>query len=396
MTNNQWDDNKLENLLHSMPKIEDNRTKEQILDRLKQDQRLKKRRRINPRKWMPVIVAAAALLLLGLIVPSMLNSHDGAMEKSGAPRSLQEDRAFDAKTEKTEEAETFDASATKESTAIIFAAVDSHVLLADEVVDYIPLQVGLVESANVIPITFLIPDSRVQADFPAGNPTSVELYNKYAEEIPEEELGFEDYHPYKGTLYEENGILRHQIPAEHKYDLSSAANEVYYNSMRDTFSEFEKLLLVDEKGNQTSFESIGKSDAEEWKKTFPYYKYTMPSGKVYLAPYAPAAAVDTVDAGLMEMKNVNGNIVASLIPENVDYDVSLEDDIAVITFKEQLDVNAFEQNVINQMIEGFMLTARSYGKQVRLENVVQESFDNYDLSTALPMPIGSNPTLFTQ
>ena len=28
MTNNQWDDDKLEKLLHSMPKIEDKRSKE--------------------------------------------------------------------------------------------------------------------------------------------------------------------------------------------------------------------------------------------------------------------------------------------------------------------------------------------------------------------------------
>ena len=42
MTNNQWDDDKLEKLLHSMPKIEDNRSKEQVLENLKKDQRLKK------------------------------------------------------------------------------------------------------------------------------------------------------------------------------------------------------------------------------------------------------------------------------------------------------------------------------------------------------------------
>ncbi len=73
----------------------------------------------------------------------------------------------------------------------------------------------------------------------------------------------------------------------------------------------------------------------------------------------------------------------------------VEDEIAVITFKEQLDVNAFDQNEMNQMIEGFMLTAKGYDKQVRLENVVQESFGKYDLTEVLPMPIGSNPTWFT-
>ena len=51
----------------------------------------------------------------------------------------------------------------------------------------------------------------------------------------------------------------------------------YYNSMRETFSEFEKVRLEDENGNPTSFESVGKSE-EDLKKTFPYYRYYMPSG----------------------------------------------------------------------------------------------------------------------
>ena len=42
MTNNQWNDDKLEKLLHSMPKIEDNRSKEQILENLKKDRRAEK------------------------------------------------------------------------------------------------------------------------------------------------------------------------------------------------------------------------------------------------------------------------------------------------------------------------------------------------------------------
>ena len=38
--------------------------------------------------------------------------------------------------------------------------------------------------------------------------------------------------------------------------------------------------------------------------------------------------------------------------------------------------HAYDQNELNQMIEGFMLTARGYGMQVRLENVVQENVTN--------------------
>lgn len=399
MTNNQWDDDKLESLLHSMPKIEDDRSKEQIFDRLKQDQRLKKPRRMNPKKWMPIIVAAAALLLFGLIVPSMLNHNEGAIEDSSAPQAFKTGPEIESSTENetTEEAaDIFGVSEAKESRAMNFAAFESHVVLADELHDAQAFQVGLVESANVVPITFLIPESVIHSDFPQGNPTVVELYNKYAAELPEAELGFDDYHPYKGKLYVENGILHHQIPDGHTYDLSSATSEVYFKSMRDTFSDFDKLQLIDGNGNPTSFTSSGKSKAYELKQPFPYYRYTMPSGKLYLAPYNPVNSTDTVAEGLAAMKEVNGDIVESLVPENVDYDVRMDDEEAVITFKERLDVTAFDQSALNQMIEGFMLTAKEYDKQIRLENVVQESFGNYDLTKALPKPIGSNPTWFTQ
>ena len=46
----------------------------------------------------------------------------------------------------------------------------------------LPFHIGLVEAANVIPLTFLIPESLVQSDFPEGNPNSIDLYNKYASE----------------------------------------------------------------------------------------------------------------------------------------------------------------------------------------------------------------------
>ena len=394
MTNNQWDDDKLEKLLHSMPKFEDNRSKEQILVNLKKDQRLKNTRRMNPKKWLPIIVAVAALVLLSLLVPSMLNNQDRTMEDSEP--SIFNERAIDSSENETmESADTFDTSSGKESAAITFSTVESNVVLADELYDTTTFHIGLVEAANVIPVTFLIPDSIIKSDFSKGNPTSIDLYNKYAEQILEEELGFDEYHPYKGTLYGEDGIIYHQIPTDHSYDLSGASVGTYYNSMRETFTEFGTLRLEDDNGNPASFESVGKSE-EDLKKRYPYFKYVMPSGKTYLIPYEAAVSTETVAEALAAMKEANGNIVEVLIPENVDYDVRVEDDIAVITFKEQLDVTTYEQNELNQMIEGFMLTAKGYGKQVQLENVLQETFSKYDLTDALPMPIGSNPLFFTQ
>ena len=44
----------------------------EILARLKQDERLNIPRRKKSKKWMPALVAVAALLVIGLLIPSML------------------------------------------------------------------------------------------------------------------------------------------------------------------------------------------------------------------------------------------------------------------------------------------------------------------------------------
>ena len=51
---------------------QDNRPKSEILARLKQDERLNTPHRKKTKKWMPAFVAVAALLFIGLLVPSML------------------------------------------------------------------------------------------------------------------------------------------------------------------------------------------------------------------------------------------------------------------------------------------------------------------------------------
>ena len=80
MTDNKWNDNKIEELLGNMPDIQDKRSESDILARLQQDERLQQTSRRKKRKrWMPALVAVAALLMIGILVPSMLRQHEGAL-----------------------------------------------------------------------------------------------------------------------------------------------------------------------------------------------------------------------------------------------------------------------------------------------------------------------------
>lgn len=402
MADNEWNDNKIEELLGAMPDVQDKRSESDILARLKQDERLQQVPRRKKRKgWMPVFVAVAALLMIGILVPSMLRQQDGAMssKESSDAMTTSERADIPVQDHAGEETALFRSKMEKED-ASTFSAIQmdttSYVVLPDDLNGMYPFRIGLTQAAISIPVTFLLTDERVKTDFPDGEPDSVALYHRYAAEIPETDFGFDDYHPYVGEVTLEGDTVVHQVPEGHMYDRSSATLEVYNHSIQDTFTDHAQFKTVDERGELANFDQVGKTtvrNIEAGKSPLPYYKYVMPSGQIYLIPYN-AETTDTVEQALLAMKDVHNDIVETVVPSDVTYKVQEENGVAVITFDRPLDLNALAPDEANAMIEGFMLTASNYDQQVRLKNSVQTHFGKYDLTTALPEPLGPNPIPF--
>ncbi|MEK5039285.1 hypothetical protein [Sporosarcina sp. FSL K6-3457] len=341
MADNKWDDSKIDSLLGNMPDIRDERLKSDILMRLQQDERLHLPRRNNIKKWMPALVAVAALLIFSMIIPSMLRQNDSALDKASESASMKMDQA-EMLMESEEEAgvTATDAGAGAETFNAATARMlpENHVLLQEDLQGFQPLQMGLVVDAHiVVPTTLLIPEERIAVDFPEGEPDYATLYNRYATGIPEEELGLDNIQP------------NHELSA--------------------------------------TMDFIASENAQ------PYYKTVTPSGQIYLIP-SEAVDVLTVEQALLAMKDVQNDRVEALVPQHIVYSVKEQEGVAVISFTEPLDLSLMDQGVVNLMVEGFMLTAKNFNKQVRLENVVQDTFLRYDLTTVLPKPVGVNPTYF--
>ncbi|MDN4607308.1 hypothetical protein [Sporosarcina highlanderae] len=395
MANNQWNDDKLEKLLHSMPKIKDDRPSSEILERLKKDDRMKEARRPKVKKWIPSIVAVAALLLLSLLVPSMLK---GSRDMVSEP--IMNNESFSAKQSITmdnhaesdsveEESEADSVEATTFSTRTL-AGRESHVVLKDEHEDIIFFNFGLIHEANVVPVTILIQNDRVKADLGIDNPDSIALYKQYAGVFDEESYGFDDYHPYKGSLSNSANSVIHELPANHGYDMSPATLSSYTDSARATFTDYEDFEVVDEEGKPMVFDYIGKGMDFSLNRQSPYFKYIMPSGEVYLIPYEHGDS-KTVTEALLAMKKAENDIVKEVIPAGVDYQVTEEDGIVSVTFDSQIDLTEISQEEALEMIEGLMLTAGSYNMQIQLQNTKQSHFIYYDLTKPLPKPVGANP-----
>lgn len=347
MTDNKWDNSKIDSLLGSMPDIRDERLKSDILMRLNQDERLHPPRRTISKKWIPALAAVAALLIFCLFIPSMLRQNDSAMYDNvnelpaitSGQAKMSMDNAADGKEDESTEA----ASADKPeafSEALNRMVPENHILLQEDLQGFQPLQVELVADAETtVPITFLIPTERVATDFPQGQPDNETLSNEYATTIPETVSGFEEY---------------------------------YVNN--------EASIQIEQDTNENPQ---------------PYYKMVMPSGQLYLLP-SETGHVLTVEGALLAMKEVQNEPLEKLVPETIMYDVREQDGVAILTFIEPLDLSVMDQDEAIAMLEGFMLTAKNFNKRVRLENVIQTTFLRYDLTTVLPEPVGANPIYFSE
>lgn len=397
MDEQKWTDDKMEKLFKEMPDLKDARSKEEILDKLKEDKRIEPP--IEPKRkkpWLPASVVVAALLVLSFLLPSMLNGDkhemDQTMEITVESGNVEEQ--FPAR----EHSETYDTeSATNEESveAEMFSQKSdpgSHILLPGQLEKMRTLQVGFTHEAIVFPVTVLIPDSRIAEDFKVGRPDSVAIYNKYAQEFPELELGFDAYHPYEGELIVQDDIVYHRLPTGHPYDIASAAVYVYEESVKATFTDHKELRVVDGNGDPAQFDQVGavKPIKLTGGQQLPYYKYVFPSGDTYLLPQG-GTAYETVEEALLGMKERPNDLVQPLVPETIEYDIRENENYVVITFRKPLDLSAMEAATAMEMVEGFMLTAQNYGKTVKLENVVQDRFGKYDFATVLPEPAAVNP-----
>ncbi|KXH82047.1 hypothetical protein [Sporosarcina sp. HYO08] len=410
MNEKKWDEDKIETLLKDMPNIEDHRPKSEILARLKADERFTAPRRQNRlKKWIPAMVAAAALLLIGILVPSMLNDSERLASRDSTSQDYAETAALEAE---SNDAQLYSSQATddgylkgtEESVAVetenklVAFAERSRTLknavYPQDLEGMTVFHLGLLgDQALSIPVTILIPKSQIEKDFGNVNPTSYELYEKYAAEIDETGLGFGEYHPYKGQLLAEGDALIHKLPQGHGYDSSSAAIETYTHSLQDTFYGFQEVRFQNEDGTPAEFDQVGEPGAlplTNGRNATSYYVYEQANGEQFLSPNFGQTYANLPEA-LEQIKEQPNDLFLSVIPEHIEFNVIPKADVTVVKFKQLVDLETMEQKRAMQMIEGLLLTGASFGEQLQFENIMQEEWNGFDFRKPLPVPVGSNP-----
>ena len=404
MTHKDWNDNKIEKLLGDVPDISDNRQMSEILARLKQDERLNTPHRKKSKKWMPALVAVAALLVIGLLVPSMFGENELSMKDQSTDNKMMQSEdaepsargaSLENESSTDEEAEmgTMDGFSTKMASET--GKTHHFAVYSEDVTDSTLFHLGLAgDQALSIAVTFIIPNSQINEDIGFLEPSSYDLYKKYADRLDESALGFQEYHPYKGNIAAEDHVIIHQLPQGHGYDIGSGSMEVYLDSLQDTFYGYQEVRFENEDGTATMFSEVGQPSTplilKSGRNHLNYYMFEQQDGQQFLTSNF-SQPQPSLNEALQQMKVKPNDVFKPVIPSTLNFEVKADDKLTTIKFTQPLDLDAMEPEKAMQMVEGMLLTAADFGEQLQFENVVQEEWNGFNFSQPLPVPVGSNP-----
>lgn len=382
MTNEKYTDHDVEQLLNSMPKQVDLRAKEDVWNAIKQQSMAPKQKKSKP--WLPAVITVAALFVLVLFVQSLLTTLDSTNMESATEMSLNDmsegssgatensgETADSSASMATEESEEEADAESAKSFSMQFAP-DAHLVFSEDPLlqTHTAVPFSLSYQAVAFPVTLLIPNERIQADFPGGFPSQLELYETYSNEIDELALGFDEYLPLQGTVVESERGLEITLPEDHPYDMASASSEVYFNSLQNLFSKnYSQAYLLDEEGQPLEWDQVGPlADPIELSATgLAYSPLQNAIGDDYLVPY-PRTSYDSFEMALNELQAPQNSVVEPILPSSIAYVLEETEDTVTFVFDQTLTADSMPRRDLIVMLESLIATAASFNKAVVFEN----------------------------
>ncbi|AWE06892.1 hypothetical protein DCE79_05535 [Lysinibacillus sp. 2017] len=385
-----WDEESIESLLTKAPKQKDHRTKEEVFQRLQSeglflDEPVKiEGKRKKGIRWLPLIASLAALFIIVVI----------ATQLSG--NSIQDETAdsYELEAQSKEEMATSE-SRTMSMEKVMDSMAAQSLVYPSQLVDVTLFTIGLAgDDAESVPVSFLIPNDVVQQKIGTPNPTALQLYEVFAPLIDEQALGFNEYHPLQGKLLEKNGGLIHQVPEERPYDLGSAAISNYRGMLVDTFGNaYNEVTIQDEQGNVATFDNLGEMtqpiSLTDASTHYNYFAYQKRDSSIYLSPNFRMSYTN-VEEALKNMTTEANDIYQTVILPDVTFQTKVENEQVVITFDQTVDLESYDSMQAMRMIEGILLTAASFDKQVQFKNMQPVEWKGFDFTKPLEKPISAN------
>ncbi|MDG5470677.1 hypothetical protein P6709_02885 [Jeotgalibacillus sp. ET6] len=439
MSGSKWNDKEIEKMLNKMPVIKNRQSGQVMYEKIKGNERKKDKKRAG---WIPVAASLAALLLLLLLIPPFFATNEQFNLSSGNEGA---DSAADGSAE--EQTENFSANSIEEeqkdfslderaaeehasspdqdreeefaddgATGSENTESDSHVkpeseeeqsdenqdaavqtpadedpsqktsLFTAEAAGHTYLKTALVtEEGYVIPFTFLLPDKE-------NEDNAVNLYNRWANEIDEEGMGFINYHPVANHLSvtEQNGI-NGVIDQNNEYTQDSFSPDLMELVLKQTFGSgnYTGFTFVNEEGDKVNLDEEMELEISLSNDNKGYYLFRNErSSQVYFAQSEKSFA--TIEDAFTEMQQVTPNEdYLTALPEELSIQTVQENELLTVTPSEQ--INAYSVEEKKRFIEAVLLTAESFGiQEVMFENIEDFNELGFDLEKPLTVPAGPN------
>ena len=390
MPNDKWNDEEIENLLRDFPKIQDKRPKAEVYKNVSQTQYVPK----QPKRWLPLLVAVIAFLSISVLAVSLLqqNGSDSSTgetetESGDAESMMTADEAQPEQAEQSADDSEGAASLAMEEPEALRTAVYEQDLSGAHV-----LRIGLANQGYVVPVSFMIPAPLAGE----GEPDALELYETFAGQIDESALGFDEYHPYEGSLQQDGATISHFLPEGHDYDKGSAATLLYLYSLEETFMGQQEIRVLNEAGEPAQLAHIGEVEPIiPGTQGHSYYLMDASTGDWYMAPSYGMSEANLEDA-LVALRQAPNDAYRSPVPDGIGYGVEMDGTNAIVTFEETLDLEALDGMAAMRMIESMALTAQSYGSSLTISNTLQAEWSGFDFSKELELPVAPNRIEWTE
>lgn len=398
---NEWNDEEIEKLLQDLPKVSDTRSKDEVLAKLKQDERLQtvsqaaskrqhKKKSINWVQWGSLVAGFVLVLVIPLIVA--LNNKN-PITKNDNTDQMEMTTAIDAEIENEMKKSEYQDQSSKTLESNIVSASNRMGdmragLYASELGEGdVTMMLGLANSdAEIVPVSFVVPASYIEENSLQGV-SYLQLYEHIVSELNEEELGYRDFHPFEGTLEIEDGVLTNTLPDNHTYDQGTAATGMYFKAMSVTFSSvYDELTIKSEMNNNVIFSHVGEIkepiDLKEYQQNKLYFLYESPTEQTSLLNSYSMTANSLQEAVSLLAENPSDYYKSPLI-EGVTFHLEENKDYTTVQFDSLFSVEEYDEEQVMHMVEALIATAASFGISLKFENVSIQNWNGFDFS----MPI---------
>ncbi|MCH7321171.1 hypothetical protein LZ480_04635 [Solibacillus sp. MA9] len=401
MNKEQWDDENLENLFKQAPKVNDHRTKDEVLQRLIDegafDEKPPQLQKVAQKRirWTPLIASIASLFILVLIGSQFIGNNSISMENSARDEAEMKSTSDAMEAKMADQSEESSLMTTR---AFVNATTQQTLVYESQLEGVTLFEMGLSDGTESIPVSFLIPNEIVLNKVGTDHPTNLQLYETFASKIDETALGFSEYHPFIGTFREQEDGIIHTLPDGHNYDASSANISNYTGALINTFGDaYKEVQFENEHGEPLLFNHLGNLteliQLQGEQRQYNYFVYQKQDGSYYLSPNFHTS-FSTVEEALNNMGVESNDLYQSAILPDVAFNTEVKDNIVTITFDQPLDLEQFEPTAAMRMIEGMLLTAASFDKQIKFEHIVQDNWSGFDFTKPLEKPIAANIVLY--